>query len=176
MRQKKLIIGLLVMLALVTSGFTYAYWYTVTGSNADTTGEVTVGTGKSFTTSVTVGSETGSSLVPSGMAAYSNEVDATDSLELTFQVSWDEVSTSALTSETGSIAVTVTNVQLDSSTTLAATYVTVTPGTAPSVTVNGAAVDVIITVTLGTPADATAYALIAGKTITFDVNFAVTLS
>ncbi len=176
MRQKKLVIGLLVMLALVVSGFTYAYWYSVAGSNADVTGQVSVGTGKSFTTSVTVSSQvSGSILVPAGMAAYSNEVGAVESVDLTFPVSWVEGS-STLTTETGTITVTVTNVAINSNTTLGATYVTVTVGALSPVTVNGSAVNVVLTVTLGEPADSTDYALIAGQDITFDVNFAVAVN
>ena len=45
MRQKKLVIGLLVMLAVLVSGFTYAYWYTVADpADAATTGTITIGT------------------------------------------------------------------------------------------------------------------------------------
>lgn len=47
---------------------------------------------------------------------------------------------------------------------------------APAIYLDGAAVTVYIKVTLTEPADAAVYAAVAGKTITFDVEFSVTVA
>ncbi len=88
MRQKKLVIGLLVMLAVLTSGFTYAFWSAGVTGNADTAvGTISIGTGDAVTTTVTVADLTdGGLLVPTGFEDGSTKFD---SIDLTFDVAWD---------------------------------------------------------------------------------------
>lgn len=89
MRQKSLVIGLLVVMAFLVSGFTYAYWASsVVGNNLTATGTVTVGSGNAVETDVVVGNQTGAGpLVPVGFAQYSPN-GSVEFVILQFSVTW----------------------------------------------------------------------------------------
>jgi len=100
MKNKGLIVGLLLMLAVVVSGATYAYWAgTVTGNNDTAAGSITIGAGGTVATTVSVAdlglNEAG--LVPVGHAG-------TNSVDLTFSVIWTGDTGSA--GATGTLSVT----------------------------------------------------------------------
>jgi predicted ribosomally synthesized peptide with SipW-like signal peptide len=169
MKRKNLIIGALIMLAMLVSGFTYAYWAaSVTGNNDTATGTVQIGVGETYTTTVTVGDQTGGILVPSGYADDSGE---TESVELTFPVSWD--GDAAIDGMTGSLVVTIGDVLVGGvenpygliNVAFTANY---------SIIANGSDVEVLVTITMNEPADQTEYAAVANKNITFTLTFTVT--
>jgi len=89
MKKRGLVISLLVLLAVITSGFTYAFWAAGIAAGSQTeTGTIKVGAGETVQSTVSIGSVTNSQgankLVPVGYAD-ANEVD---SLTLTFSVTW----------------------------------------------------------------------------------------
>ncbi|MDR4968060.1 MAG: hypothetical protein RG740_00430 [Acholeplasmataceae bacterium] len=108
MRQKNLVIGLLVMLALVVSGFTYAFWASgVTGNSDTAVGSIQIGEGEAVTTTVTVGNETfGGDLVPVGFEDEDSDPIKVSSVVLTFNVVWTQDSTGA-EGTTGTLSVSV---------------------------------------------------------------------
>jgi len=176
MRSKKLAIGLLVMLALVVTTGTFAFWASgIIGDGSEgITGTVTVGTGEEVTTTVNVTSQSGGlALVPSGRVVDANT--QTDSVVLTFPVTWVENGTNnSFDGNSATLAAVISNIKIDNATTyagLANVNITTNPGT---VTLDGDVVDVIVTVTLTEPNNQTEYTAVAGKDITFDITFTVT--
>jgi hypothetical protein len=186
MKKRGLVISLLVMLAVITSGFTYAFWAaSVSGANHTATGTVEIGEGNAVTTAVIVGNQTGTGpLVPIGREADS-QGSAVEYVILQFSVSWTAPGTTA-NGATGTLAATVSDVKIATSTVNAGLVVTavqiggtVTDSTLnndgnTAITVNGAPVIVYVKVTLTEPATQAIYNAINGEDITFNLNFAIT--
>jgi len=184
MKQRKLIIGLLVTLAVAVSGFTFAFWATGLDGDSNEIASHTVEIGSAqqatSTVSVTPDSIGDVILVPAGRTGESIEAPAgftlVETVSFTFDVSWNEdVDAGDLANFAGAIGdltVTVDNKLINSSGTYSALVVT-TDDAPATITEGAAAITITITLTLTEPADATAYAAIAGQNITFDVTFAV---
>jgi hypothetical protein len=186
MKKRGLVISLLVMLAVITSGFTYAFWAaSVSNANDTAAGTVVIGEGNAVTTGVTVGDQTGTGpLVPNGRAA-SSQGSAVEYVILQFSVSWTAPSDTA-NGATGTLAATVSNKQIAASTDNAGLVVTavqiggtVTGSTlngdgSTAITVNGAPVIVYVKVTLTEPASQAIYNAINGEDITFNLDFVIT--
>jgi hypothetical protein len=181
MRRRGLVIGLLIMLALVTSGFTYAFWAGTLNQADDVAGSVTIGAGGETTVSVTAPSLNTAALVPAS-------IDAGNSVTtLQFPVSWTAAPNSASASGllnaeivAGSVKILVyndvTELWEDSGLT-ASNYFTVevtANGEDAAISVGGSAVNVVVTVTFTTePATQAIYNLIANGRLTFEVSFQV---
>jgi len=175
MKQRKLVIGLLVILAVAVSGFTFAFWAgSLTGNNAVESNTINIGTGEAVTTEVVLSaSQDTGVLVPAGRADDSVEANAVEQVVFSFVVDWnDTVSNDSFDGDLGNIAVVVDNVQINGSTTNAGLVNTVVGG-ATTVALNGATATVTVTVTLTEPADQTTYNAVAGQPITFDVTITV---
>lgn len=169
--KKRFIIALLLMISLVVSGFTYAYWASsVTGDSDAAVGTVQVGSGDAVTINAVVNDLTtsGQILVPSGFANDPGEVEQ---VVLTFSVEW--VDDNALTGIVpADITMTVSNVLVDG---LSNSLVNVTPSVSnPTQIALGSTVTFIINVTLDQPLNVSEYNSVAGKTITFDLTFVTT--
>ncbi len=174
MRQRKLVIGLLVMLALVVSSFTYAYWASgVTGNTDDATASVTIGAGNAVTTTVSVadlGLISGT-LVPTG---YENNPTTVDRVEMTFNVNWNGTGAEGAI---GTLAVTnvfsmtgLSQAQLDAmfSFEIVSGSGSITAGTAQNVTVR--------VIFANEPASKAIYDLVASGTLNLTVTFTVTVA
>ncbi|RJX24333.1 MAG: hypothetical protein C4537_07085 [Acholeplasma sp.] len=181
MKKRSLLIVMLVMLALVTSGFTYAFWAaSVTGNNDTAVGSVEIGQGSAVTTTVLVGDETSAGLlVPTG---YQNGTTTFNQITLTFDVDWT-ADASGAAGTTGTLVVDVvetsfdilddldvttglTDVQID-----AMFDVVVTSGNNASMTIGGSQA-VVITITFANePASSAIYDAVANGTFVFDVTF-----
>ncbi|HOI85914.1 MAG TPA: hypothetical protein PLP48_07550 [Acholeplasmataceae bacterium] len=186
MKKRGLVISLLVLLAVITSGFTYAFWAaSVSGASDTAVGTVEIGEGNAVTTSVTVGDETSAGqLVPVGRAA-SSQGTPVEYVILQFEVNWAASGTAA-DGATGTLAVTIDEVKIAGSTTNAGLVVTayqiggsVTGSTLNAdgnnaITVNGSTVTVFVKVTLTEPTSQAQYNAINGEDITFNVNFVIT--
>ena len=188
MKRTKLGIGLLLMLALVVTSGTFAYWASgVTGpANDSTIGNVTIGTGETVTTEyVITGSDPQNvgNLVPS---AYADNTTTFASRTITWDVQWaDDGSANANTgTTTGDISATYIWEAYDSGDTLIAnsagtttTYtgtITVTPGAnATSLTLDATASTFSWAVTMGEPASSAQYDLIAGGYIVVTVTYSI---
>ncbi len=177
MKSRKLVVGLLVMLAVAMSTLTFAYWAGSISGDSDVANEsITIGTGKDVTTSVSLGSSaTSGVLVPSGRAADSNEANAVESYVITYTVDLADADNGSYDGTSATLDVTYDNVLIGGSATYADS-VNIVVGGATAVTVNGSSVTVTITVTLDEPANATEYAAVAGAAITFDVTFAASFA
>lgn len=186
MRRRGLVIGLLIMLALVTSGFTYAYWASsVTGNNNTATGTITIGEGDVVSTAVVVGNElSAGELVPAGLSGIS-QGNPVEYVMLQFSVTWTSTGSKA-SGYQGTLGFAASNIQIDGSA-VHAGLVGITFQIGGTVTganfdgngntqilADGAAVTVWVKVVLSEPATQAAYNAIAGKDITFTGTFTVT--
>lgn len=185
-KQRKLVVGFLLLLALVVSGFTYAYWASgVAGANADTDGiDITIGTGDTVTTEVSFGTTTsdlvGKNFVPT--AHVGGDEDKTDTVILTFNVNWDGTGTNAGDAATVTRALTavVNSISIGDDETLNATgglgdvpMFTAVTQTGVTITGNGTAT-ITVTVTFAVePKNVDIYNLVAGQILTLNVTFTV---
>jgi hypothetical protein len=184
MKSRKLGIALLLMLALVVTSGTFAYWATsVTGpSNDATTGTVTVGSGDVVTTSFSLTGDpaTGGDLVPAGLAG-TGEVESVD---LTYGFQWveDADSTTSLadTTTTGNLNVTytITVIAADGTTDVTSSVgslvnVSASASYPLSVTLGAAAQNLSWTVTLDEPTTQAQYNDIQNATITIDFTWSI---
>lgn len=90
--NKKKVIALLIMLSLVLSSGTFAYWASyVEGTSTEATGTLEVGSGDKTETKFDLSNElnSGGLLVPVGQAVNSNK-GAVEAIDLSFDVEWVE--------------------------------------------------------------------------------------
>ncbi|MCR3906319.1 MAG: hypothetical protein NUK62_04770 [Tenericutes bacterium] len=181
MRQKNLVIGLLVMLALVVSGFTYAYWANGIAADSETAiGTISVGTGETVTSTVNVAAAVNSQgaddLVPSGFGGTGK----IESLTLTFSVDWDSTGLDASNLQstlTVALDSAVNPTPTDVSSLFGVSYNGTGAGNAEyTIVSDGSAVSVVVTVTLNEPANQAEYDLVAGLNITLTFSFSVAAS
>ncbi len=170
MRQKKLVIGLLVMLALVVSSFTYAYWSSVDLNDTVASTTVTIGEGRTATVTAALTASGSGTLVPSGEVANSVSTSPVTSLQYTFTVDWAD---NGYTGLGGTVAIVVDNVSNATADSLL--NFAISPVTGSAIT-EGTQLVVTITVTLTAPANVTEYNAIINEAVTFDVTFTVTPS
>lgn len=174
MKKRGLVIGLLIMLAVITSGFTYAFW--ANGVNNATqngvTGSITIGQGESIATTIDVTNQIGSKvLVPSGRVVDSETQTA--SVVLSFNVKWEELVQNSA-NLTGVLSVTQVSKTINGSTDNAGLVnVVINVPESGAITVNGATVVVTVTVTLTEPATQQIYNDIKNGTILITLNFGV---
>ncbi len=171
MMSKKLGIVLLVMLALVVTTGTFAYWASgVSGNNTSGEGTITVGSGETVTTTVNLSAATigTGNLVPAGKAG-TGEVETID---IQFDVDWDSTGQDA-SGLTGDLAVSVDSVLNTSSADVSSLF-NVAGLTGYTLTTDGAAQTVTLTITMNEPANQTEYDSVATEDVTFTFTFTVT--
>lgn len=181
--KRTLVAALLGIAAIAASGTTFAYWASSVAASSDTAvGTVTIGEGNEVTTTVTVADQTASGLVPVGFAVDPGEVEF---VVLQFTVAWDSTNQDAA-GHTGTLAVTLTDLEIDGLTTYASLVTTAVQigGTVTGATLNadgstaivadGADVTVFVKLTLAEPSTRAIYDAVATKDITFTATFAVT--
>lgn len=185
MRQKKLVITLLVLLAFVVSGFTYAYWASsIVGDSESDAVSINIGTGSTVNTTVSFGggTHTGTdALVPVG---YEDTNKVSYKL-LTYTVTWNAEDGAAGALST--LAVGISELEVNE---LEDTYGKVQVswqigGFAPVVftsnlantgatsIANGASLTVYVLVRLQEPENVTQYDFYASQEITFSVDFTI---
>ena len=168
MSKRKLVLGFLVLLMVLVTGITYAYWVSVTGNNDTATGTVTIGEGDTVTTTVAVNNESDSTpMVPT---AY--KVATEDTVVLTFDIDWDGT---GATGTTGDLVIsvdsytlgTLTEAEIDDMFSITTqTGVEVTAGTIQQATV---------TIVFHTEPDTQAiYNQVANGTLEINLTFTVT--
>ncbi|MCF7930396.1 MAG: hypothetical protein K9L02_02675 [Acholeplasmataceae bacterium] len=168
MRQKKLVIGLLVMLALVVSSFTYAYWSSVDLNDTATGASVTIGEGRTATVTAALTASGSGTLVPTGEVGNSVSSSPVTSLVYTFTVDWDD---NAYTGLGGTVAISAGNVS--NATAAGLLNFAFSPVSGSAIT-EGTQLEVTVTVTLTAPANVTDYNAIINDAVTFDITFTVT--
>lgn len=169
MKQRKLVIGLLVLLAVAVSGFTFAFWSSgVTGNSDTATGTVLIGEGDAVTTTVTVDPENDTNpMVPT---AYKTGTE--DTVVLTFDIDW--VGTGA-TGTLGNLAISVTDKTLGTLTpTEIEAMFTITPQAGVVVTAGTTQTATLTIVFANEPASQAIYAQVANGNLVLDLTFAIT--
>lgn len=177
--KRNLVIGLLVTLALVVSGFTYAFWAAGIATDSETkTGTIVVGTGETVTSTVNVSAatssqEVGESLVP---ATFGNGTTKIESLTLTFDVDWDStgLDASGISSTlTASLTGASNGTPAQNAAVLALINASFNNSGSYTVVSDDDAVSVVVTITIDEPANITEYNYIANKTLTLTFSFSV---
>lgn len=174
MNKRGLVIGLLVMLAVITSGFTYAFWAnSVTGNSETVGGSVQIGSGEDVTVEVSIGAQGGSTLllVPTGFVADVETQD--DEIVISFVVTWvDDAALEGI--DDADVSVLIDNIKVND---VANPYTLISvveqAGNPTTISLNGTATFYFV-VTMGVPANQTQYDAVAGLGITFDLTFTVT--
>jgi hypothetical protein len=183
MKKRGLVISLLLLLAVVTSGFTYAFWAaSVAGDSTTAAGSVAIGQGSAVTTTVAVdGVNNGGLIVPTG---FQNGTTTFNSVVLQFTVNWTADAAGAA-GTTGTLVVDVDELSYDivdnlvdnNSTGLSAAQIdamfdiTVTSGNNASMTIGGSQVVEITVLFANEPASNAIYQAVAQGVLTFDVSF-----
>ena len=170
--KRKLVIGLLITLAVLISGFTFAYWASgITGDNEVAHNTVSIGVGEAVTTTVTLAnSQTAGQLVPAGKAGDSSSATPVDAVVIVYTVTLDEDGdNNSFDGAIATLSVVASDIKVND---VENPYdlVNIALSYTATVAVDGTQT-VTVTVTLGEPADATEYAAVAGKDITFDLTF-----
>ena len=177
MNKRGLVIGLLVMLAVITSGFTYAFWAAGIGADSKTaTGTISVGTGETVTSTVNVGAAVNSQgaddLVPAGFGGAGKIT----SLTLTFSVDWDSTGLDA-SGLTSTLTVALTGAENENEVDVTSLFsAAFNNGGSYTIISDGSAVSVIATITMFEPADKAEYDLVAGLDVTLSFSFSVAAS
>lgn len=161
LRNKVIAAFAVMMFALVTTvGVTYAWWDMLQVERTETD-VINLGTGGTISIDATVNNETGKTLVPSGVPLGTSDVT---SVTLTYTIGLDKQYATAL-----KLTTVVSNILIDGNPTYASL---VTIAVSGDTTINGNAdATVVLTITLGMPADEIAYNAVAGEAITFTVTF-----
>ena len=173
MKSRKLGIGLLLMLAVVVTTGSFAYWTAgLAADDAVTSPTVSIGTAETTSSTVTLSAVTpsGSALIPTSQGTPGTD----DTVTFTVPVAWAEDSTSDFSGVTGDLVVTV--VYSMTGFTDTELQVLFSHSTNVATIIEGAsAADVIVTVVFDTePADQTEYNLIESGTLTAALTFTVT--
>jgi hypothetical protein len=179
MKSRKLGIALLLMLALVVTSGTFAYWASsISGDAATQSGaSVTIGEGNAVTTTVTVTGPTAGGATGLVPTAYAATAGVEDTATFTYAVDWDADSAEAGSGFTGDLAVTFSNKSLGTLTPaeIDAMFNFVVTSGDGAITEGAAPGNVVITVTFATePATQAIYNEVALGTLTFDATFTVT--
>jgi hypothetical protein len=179
MKKRGLVISLLVLLAVITSGFTYAFWAAGIGADSETkTGTISIGAGDTVTSTVNVAaavnSQDSDELVPVGFEGAGK----ISSLTLTFSVDWDSTNADASgLSSTLTVSLTgATNGTPANDAAVLALINAAFNGTGAgsneyTIISDGSAVSVIVTITIDEPANLAEYQLIATKDLTLTFTF-----
>lgn len=168
---------LLALLLIVSIGGIYAYWAGEVSNPSDDTENlnVTIGQGQNVQTTLDVTSalaNEGKKLVPAGKTAVSvgGKEANVESLKATYTVKWTEDTTNIITEQDKIEGTLKVDAKSNDSTGLV--QVQVDPASA-TITADGQAVEVTVTVTMNEPADKAQYDQIAGQNITVDLTFSV---
>lgn len=181
-KQRKLVVGFLLLLALVVSGFTYAYWAGGILAPADEVvndNSVKIGEGHNVETSITVSAQEGTKgLVPT---VHKGEEEDADKETLTFAVTWAGIGSNAedAVDTEGTLVIEITNILIDEKNingdgldekemfviVVVTEDLVITAGTVKTI-------DILVTFAVE-PKDLATYELVANKEVTFTVTFKV---
>lgn len=173
MKSRKLGIALLIMLAFVVTTGTFAYWASsVVGTDSTNTATVTIGSGDAVTTSLTITDQTSAGpLVPVGHSG-------TNSVTLTFPVTWTSDNDAAADNVFGLLDVTVDSIEMSDGYDVSGLFTVTIDGGA---SISGQAIeeDVAQTVTVvvtftNEPADQAEYNEVASQDLVVTLSFDVT--
>lgn len=186
MKKRNLVIGLLIMLSVIVSGFTFAFWAgSLSGDDLRESNTIAIGAGQAVTTVVTLDSKSrnnSGTLVPAGRADNSVGTSV-ESIVFTFELLWDEtvdLNNDSYDGTEWNLATVISNVKLGTTDlTLAGEGPSYTAGLLNFVVAGAAKIElaasgnalVTITLTLTEPSSQESYTQYANGSITFDVTF-----
>lgn len=185
--SRKKIIALLIMLSLVLTSGTFAYWSSyVEGTATEATGTLEVGSGDIVETRFDLTSEfnSGGLLVPVGQAVNSNE-GAVEAIDLAFDIQWveDEAVTQMLGVDSvgqiqisHEVVITLDGVELDKelyANIYALVNVAYNEANATELTLDAAPSTFAFQITLDEPADQAEYNLIANANIAITFSYTI---
>ncbi|MFW6319263.1 MAG: hypothetical protein ACOC1L_03675 [Bacillota bacterium] len=185
-KSRKTIIGALLLLALVVTSFSFAYWSNGVNGPADddTIGTITVGEGEAVETSFDLDdvTATGGDLVPANQLNNSPS-GSVDSVTVSYDVQWKEDgSTSQLDGTTSEAPINVTwvvtledenEVEVTDQDVLDLINVTAQSGNPTELTLDASAQTFAFDITLDEPADQAEYDLIVRGTITVTITYSL---
>ncbi len=170
-KSKKTIIGALLLLALVVTSASFAFWASsVDGSNDSATGTVTIGEGETVSTTVTV-ADVGAdgTLVPDGY----EDGTTVNNEDKVFTVEWEG---SGADGATGTLSVSVTSLSLGSLTqTQIEDMFTIDVSANPSITVGTPLTYTVNVEFTNEPADQSIYDEVANGSLVITLDFSVTV-
>lgn len=179
MKKRGLIISVLVMLAVITSGFTYAFWAAGIAASSNTkTGTIKVGAGETVQSAVSITEAVSSQgenqkLVPAGFA----DGDEITSLTLQFNVTWtsaDENSANGGDAKGLESTLTVAKVSAMAGSTDVSSLFNVTGTLSYSITSDAAAPTLVtVTVTMNEPGTIALYQAVANQNVVLTLSFSV---
>lgn len=181
-KQRKLVVGFLLLLALVVSGFTYAYWAGIINAPKDLVvdnNHVNIGVGKDVQTVITASAQAGTKeLVPTKHIVNSGD----DTETLTFSVTWAGTGSNALDAigTTGTLSAEISNIRINeqeiNADGLGGIMFEITPQPSTSITA-GTPLDFTVTVVFARePKDLETYNKVVNKAVTFTVTFTVVVT
>ena len=179
MKKRGLIISVLVLLAVITSGFTYAFWAAGIAADTETkTGTISIGAGETVTSTVNVAAAVNSQGANELVPADFGGAGKVTSLTLTFSVDWDSTGADA-SGLSSTLTVNLTGASNgtpeDDADVLALINAsfngTGTGNKEYTIISDGSAVSVVVTITIDEPANVAQYNLIAGKDLTLTFSF-----
>ncbi|PKK99499.1 MAG: hypothetical protein CVV57_00135 [Tenericutes bacterium HGW-Tenericutes-2] len=178
MNKRGLVIGLLVMLAVITSGFTYAFWAnSVEGGTSTVGGSIVIGEGKDVTTTFVVTNEDNNTLLPMVPTGYQVALESTNVVVLNFTVEWDaeQAGADGVQSTLTLSALTFGGVAgFSEQTEYTALFSAVVTGGLTHTITEGVPLELEVTVTFyAEPANQGIYEDVANATLTLDITFTV---
>ena len=90
MKKRNLVIGLLIMLSVIVSGFTFAFWQGTIDLNETESTSITIGSGREVLVTADLAAAFDVSLVPVGKENLSNENNAASSVVLTYTLKYED--------------------------------------------------------------------------------------
>jgi len=172
MKQRKLVIGLLIMVALVVSTFTFAFWNgTIDWNDEVAANTIEIGSGRTVTVDAALTLDPTDVLVPVGKVNQSNEANAVTQVNMEFEVDWadtgDNVTSSTITVTPSAYTLgTLTPAEILSMFTFTVT--------SDNLITNGATKTIVLNIEFtNEPLDQAMYDQVANGTLTFTVTFAV---
>jgi predicted ribosomally synthesized peptide with SipW-like signal peptide len=185
--NKKRVIAFLLMLSLVLTSGTFAYWASyVEGTNTQSTGTLEVGSGDKVETRFDLSNDfnSGGLLVPVGQAVNSN-AGAVEAIDLSFDVQWveDEATSQMLGVEavgqieiSDEISIVLDGVELDKevyANIYALVNVAYNEANATELTLDAAAQTFAFQITLDEPANQEEYNLIANAEVSVTFSYVI---
>lgn len=171
-KRKNLIVGVLIFISILFSGFTYAYWASsVIEKSEDVLGTVEVGTGEVITVEVVLGAQGGDTLdlVPTTVTPLASQ---SSSIETSFTVEWSDNDLLDGIAD-ADVSVLIENIKVNEVANPHSLISVVEKVGNPTTIRLGDTVTFYFIITMTEPADVDQYEDVAGLPITFDLTFTV---
>lgn len=171
-KRKNLVVGLLIMLSLLVTGFTFAYWASSINADSESVvGTVEIGTGEAITVEVVLGGQGGDTLdlVPTTVTPLAGQ---SNSIEISFTVKWSNNDLLDGIADAG-VSVLIENIEVNDVVNPYSLISVVKKSGNPTTIGLGDTVTFYFVITMSEPVDIIEYDAVAGLPITFNLTFTV---